>query len=216
MRRVLALLAASSLVLAACSTPVVGRPPGSGFLGDTRMYDTMVPSETTPNMWVWRDPGRSLDQCAAVHFTPTVIMPAPAGGLQHLDPERVEALARAFDEELRKAVSPDYPIAEEPEEGVLAVRPAITIVDPAMTFWGVDRPMGKPGKGAGGAAVEIDFRDGMTDRRIAAIQARGFAEWDKDRAGEASWDRPRDVLRNWAQLLRQRLDEAHARVPATN
>jgi hypothetical protein len=202
----------ASLSLSAC-TAVVGRPPGSGFLGDTRTYRAMVPSEITPNTWVWRDPGRSLREFAAIHFEPTVIMPAPAGGLEKLDPERVEALARAFDEELVAAVSPEYRLAAKPEEGVLWVRPAITIVDPALTFFGVDRPLGKPGKGAGGAAVEMDFRDGMTQRRIAALQARGFAEWTEDRAGEASWDRPRDVLRRWAETLRKRLDEAHGRLP---
>jgi hypothetical protein len=199
-----------SVALAAC-TATVGRPPGSGFLGDTRTYQAMVPSETTPNTWVWRDPGRSLDEFAAVHFEPTAVMPAPAGGLEKLDPERVAALARAFDEELRAAITPKYRLADKPEEGVLWVRPAITIVDPALTFWGVDRPLGKPGKGAGGAAVELDFLDGMTQVRIAAIQARGFAQWTEDRAGEASWDRPRDVLKRWAQLLRTRLDEAHVR-----
>jgi len=201
-----------SVALAAC-TATVGRPPGSGFLGDSRTYRAMEPSPTTPNTWVWRAPGRSLDEFAAVYFEPTAVMPAPASGLQKLDQDRVQELARAFDEELRIAVSPEYRIAPAPEEGVLWVRPAITIVDPALTFWGVDRPLGKPGKGAGGAAVELDFRDGQTERRIAAVQARGFADWTEDRAGEASWDRPRDVLKRWAQLLRTRLDEAHGRMP---
>jgi len=201
-----------SVALAACTSPL-GRPPGSAFLGDSRVYKAMVPSETTPNTWIWRAPGRSLGEFVAVAFEPTVVMPAPASGLEKLDQEKVRELARAFDEELRAAISPAYPIATAPEAGVLWVRTAITIVDPAMTFWGADRPLGKPGKGAGGAAVEFDFLDGMTQERVAAVQARGFAEWTDDRAGDAAWDRPRDVLKRWAQLLRTRLDEAHGRTP---
>ena len=210
MRTYLVPVVLASIALASC-TATVGRPPGSGFLGDSRTYSAMVPSETTPNTWVWRDPARSLSEFAAVAFEPTVMMPAPASRLGDLDQDKLNELARAFDEELRAALTPAYRLATKPEEGVLWIRPAITIVDPALTFWGVDRPLGKPGKGAGGAAVELDFLDGMTQRRVAAIQARGFAEWTEDRAGEASWERPRDVLKRWALLLRQRLDEAHGR-----
>ena len=90
-----------------------------------------------------------------------------------------------------------------------------TIIDPAMSFFRAESALAQPGKGAGGAAVEVEFLDGETRQRIAAVQTRAFADFGGDRSGENEWERPRQVLRRWAQTLRARLDEAHGRTPTS-
>lgn len=201
---------ALAAALAGCTTPVK-QPPGAGFLGDSNFYRSMQQSPRDENTWMWRDDDRSLREYAALYVEPTLVYPAPASGMERLDQVRVKQFADAFREEIVAAVSPAYPIAAKPEAGVLWVRTAITIIDPAMSFFRAESALAQPGKGAGGAAVEVEFLDGETKQRIAAVQTRAFADFTGDRGGENEWERPRLVLRQWAQTLRARLDEAHGR-----
>jgi len=200
------------LTLAACTTPPK-QPPGSGFLGDSNVYRSLEQSPRDANTWTWRAEGRSLGDFAALYIEPAQIYPAPASGMHRLDQDRVKEFAAAFREEIVAAVSPDYNVESKPSAGVLWIRPAITIIDPAMTFFQAESALAQPGKGAGGAAVEVEFLDGETKQRIAAVQTRAFADFTGDRGGENVWERPRLVLRQWAQTLRARLDEAHGRTP---
>ena len=199
--------------LAACTTPP-GQPAASGFLGDSDFYRSMSQSPRSDNTWLWVEDGRSLAEFAALYVEPTEIYPAPASGMHRLDQARVQEFAAAFREEIIAAVSPAYPVEPQPAAGVLWVRTAITIIDPAMSFFRAESALNQPGKGAGGAAVEVEFLDGETKQRIAAIQTRAFADFSGNRSGEDEWERPRLVLRQWAETLRARLDEAHGRVPA--
>ncbi len=197
----------------ACTT-AIKQPPGAGFLGDTNIYRNMDQSPRDPNTWIWRADGRSLREFAALYVEPTLIYPAPASGMQRLDQERVKEFAAALRDEIIAAVTPEYTIEPAPAAGVLWVRTAITIIDPAMSFFRAESALAQPGKGAGGAAIEVELLDGETQQRIAAIQTRAFADFAGDRGGENEWERPRIVLRRWAQTLRARLDEAHGRPPA--
>ena len=134
----------------------------------------------------------------------------------------LQELADAFHKAMADALKDGYPLVEEPGSGVLRIRCAITDVvatrlflstDTTVTSKGLEikRSMTKDYTPVGGASMEMDFLDSLTNGRVAAaIDTKAAGEYEVVK-GLKKWGHAEDTFEFWAKKLRKWLDEVHGR-----
>jgi len=130
-----------------------------------------------------------------------------------------QALVTHFDAELRQAMAERYKVVELPGPRAVRLHAAITEVvpsSPVMYSLTLLNPFGLAmsyGSKAltgdhtfvGGAAIEMVFRDSMTGELIAVVKDRKSG--DKfDASALTKLGQTRDILRDWAVMLREQAD----------
>ncbi len=175
----------------------------------------------SPSLRAWSSRPGILGDYHAFLFDPVVVSlgkeakdnQASAEELKNLS----EHLRAAFTEELTRG---GYTVVDAPADGVLRVRAALTElvpVDPAKnvaakavgTVIGVGLFL--PTVDIGGAAIEVDMRDCMTNARVAA-----FADHKAGRAyfsglgAYRRWGDVENAFGAWAREFRGQLDQIHA------
>lgn len=108
-----------------------------------------------------------------------------------------------------------YPVVYQPGVGVLRIRAAITDIIPAnpllniVTTAAVFIPLDM-----GGAAMEAEFLDSVSNERLAAIvdrkQGSPLSPLDII-GGFTKWGHAKGAFDKWAKELREALDEAHGK-----
>jgi hypothetical protein len=206
------------LILVGCAT---SKPPNVVFLGSGIK---LQPVPGSRSLWAWSSRPGIVGDYHTFLFEPVVVSlgkeakdnQASAEELKNLS----EHLRTAFTAELTRG---GYTVVDAPGDGVLRVRAALTElvpVDPAKniaakavgTVIGIGLFL--PTVDIGGAAIEVDMRDCMTNARVAA-----FADHKAGRAyfsGLGSYRRWGDVenaFGAWAREFRAQLDQIHAAAP---
>lgn len=179
----------------------------SGFLGD---YSEFKPAPEGEAL-VYLNPNKRIGDYNKLLFDPVTIYLHPDAKGKKIDPETLKELSDYFKEEGIKAVEDAYEVVDEPGAGVLRVRAAITDVNTSAPLKNIiTTHFIKFSTDVGGASMEAELIDSQTNERIV-----GFVETRKGRAflnRKNLITRYGDVkgsLKYWAQLLRERLDDAH-------
>jgi Protein of unknown function (DUF3313) len=132
----------------------------------------------------------------------------------------LQELADAFHKAMADALKDGYPLVEEPGPGVLRIRCAITDVVATRSFWSTDttvtsegleikRSMTKEYNPVGGASMEMELLDALTNGRVAAaIDTKAAGEYEVVK-GLKKWGHAEDTFEFWAKKLRKWLDEVH-------
>ncbi len=111
---------------------------------------------------------------------------------------------------VRDAISDRYAIVTKPGPKVARIRVAITNIKESKALQNI-MPISKAaGTGLGGASMEAELVDSKTGQQLAAVvetQTGSRLSFD----GLSKWGDAEAVMRDWAQRLRKRLDEAHER-----
>ena len=203
------------LLLAGCAT---SKQPNVVFLGSGIELQSVPGS---PSMRAWSSRPGILGDYHAFLFEPVVVFLGKAPTDNQASPDELKRLSEhlriAFKEELAHG---GYTIVEEPGEGVLRVRAALTElmpVDPAKNVAakvvGAVLPLGVflPTVDIGHAAIEVDMRDCRTGARVAAFADRkaGRAYFNGLRPYRR-WGDVEAAFRDWAREFRERLDQLNA------
>lgn len=191
-----------------CASPVTP----SGFLGD---YSTLKPLSEDPAILYFEKPNVDWKPYAKLFFDPLVVYYSPDARNRQIDPAELNKLTDYFYRAVVDAVKDAYPIVSKREPGVLRIRAAITDLVPAspavnvVTTAAVMIPLDM-----GGAAMEAEFLDAVTNERLAAIVDRKKALPLSPRefiAGFTTWGHAKIAFDRWAKELRQALDEVHGK-----
>ena len=156
-----------------------------------------------------------------------------------IDPTELKELADYFHQAIVKALSDKYPVVEETGPDVVRLRIAVTDIIPTKPEASVVSLvvpfvwLGEAGAGAakgetgstpfvGEATVEMEALDSLTNEQVGAyIEHRVGQKYQWTKGVErgvkdylraySTWAYTKQAMDDWAQLVRQRMDEAQGR-----
>ncbi|MDR4506645.1 MAG: DUF3313 domain-containing protein [Candidatus Brocadiaceae bacterium] len=193
------------LSFVACSTQ---KPVPSGFLGD---YSSLKPSSRTKGAYVYFHPDLEIKNYTQFIVDPVMIQPHPEAENRIVHQDEIRELAEYFHQEIITALEDQYPIVETPGNGILVIKTAITDVAPDLPYVTVNPETATAVQDLGGASMEAAFIDSMSGEIVAAVMDSRIAPQNKLSVSRTRWGNTKQVLSQWAQLLRLRMDEFHGK-----
>lgn len=205
--------------LTACSSTKTVPVSTSGFLGDDSQ---LQPHPDDENVLVYRNRVGVLGEYDEFLVEPVLVYLLPDSRGGSIDPAELQALAT----DLRDAVVEQledggYEVVEEPGPGVLRIRAALTDVVPVNAAANVGTKVAGAAVGVGfltprldlgQASIEAEMLDGETGQRVAAYVASSRGKrYSNPIQGAKRWGDVKAAFRDWAELLRRRIDDAHGR-----
>jgi len=197
------------LVLGGCGTPM---PAHSGFLGD---YPHMRPSPRISGAWGWWHPRKRISDYLKIMIDPVTVFLHPQAQSRGVNPDELKELADYFRDQMASRIlsSGKYEIVHAAGPGVLRIRAAITDVQPSKVLLNVTPVVGATGVGVGGASMEAECLDTESGERILAVIATRKGDPFEVQEGSSKWGDTQAVLREWAQVLREALDNRSMQKP---
>jgi len=205
MKRVLSVIL-SSFFLLGCATSLTAEKDNrfSGFLGDSSVYERLVPGPEGGVALRWVKEGADPKKYDRFMVDSVIFFLADQADYKGIDPQEMKELADGFNQEIVTAFRDRYPIVAEAGPGVARIRIAITKIEPsnpgrsAITTIipvGLGVSLVKKGTtggwtGSGETGMELMALDSVTgeilalavDRQKAAFESR-FSKWGA--AGDA-------------------------------
>lgn len=202
-------------MLAGCASAPKGAP--SGFLGN---YPQFQPGPPDGVDQISIKPGMDLSTYRRVMVDEVQFYLKEGAAAQGLQASELQELADTFHRAVFEALGTNYPLVTEPGPDVLRIRLAITDIEtsrPAMNGIATVLPVGlavsvakKAATGAytgvGGASMEVEFLDSLTNERLAAaIDTFNGSKM----SGFSKLGATKEAFEFWAERLRITLDRAH-------
>lgn len=188
-------------VLAGCaSTP----PPRSGFLVD---YPDLKPDPGNPQLLWWERPDFDWKRYHRLMIDPVVMYYDPKAKNQEIRPDDLKQLADEFRDVVIAELGKNFPVVNTPGEDVLRIRAAITEIIPASPALNVVTTLvAFVPLDMGGAAIEAEFIDSMTNERVAAMVERKLGTPFDLKSGFTSLGHARASFKSWAEELKRALE----------
>ena len=207
------------LFLGGCAT---AKTPYTGFLDN---YKGMKESEVYKGLMVDKENMAKLKDYDKFLIAPVVIYLHENAKGAAVDPKQLNALTDDLHKKMVDGLSGNYTVVEEPSEGVLLIRTALTDVVPAKPILNLHWATSASGAGLGGASIEAEFVDAVTNERILAIAdtrrgkkffqplkkgVKGTGEaFETYFEGWSKWGHTKDVFEQWVGMLVEQLNQAH-------
>ncbi len=207
-----------------------------GFLSD---YTKLKPEGGDSDAFKYRNPSADAKKYQRLMIDRIKIFLHDEADYKGIDPAELKELVDYFHQAIIKAVDGAYPVVNEPGPDVLRLRIAITDLVPNKPeasvatlvvpfLWvgdaGAGVAQGNVGSTpfVGHASIELEALDSASSEQVAAyIETRmgkkynwtsgistGVGDYIK---AYSTWDYTKQAMDFWAQLIRQRLDEAHGK-----
>jgi len=191
----------------------------SGFLEN---YPAFQPGPSDGVDLVYLKKGVDFSKYNKVMFDQVVFFLKEDSKYKGIQPEEIKELAAMFHVAAAKAMEGAYPIVGEPGADVLRVRVAVTDIEPSNPATsGISTVMpiglaistikkGMTGKhtGVGGASMEAEFLDSVTNERLAAAID---TKWGSKLSGMSKLGAADEAFEFWSGRLRTLLDNAHGK-----
>jgi len=223
----LRVLLTGGTMIVAVAVGCASGPPQSGFLTD---YSGFQEAAEFAPIWEHADPGGhtrklhariwedrrnwdALGKYDRILIDPTVVHLRPHANAAWLDPEPLERLTRYMNDAAVAAIGDHYPVVDEPGDGVLRFRAAVTDIRPALVHvdmgleqrpsrdWANSRPSA--------AWLEGEAVDSVSGERVYGLilSARGsyFDAFEE----EGRWEQSKRTIDGLLRFFRKTLDEAH-------
>ncbi len=209
----LILLACGMLI--GCASPPKETP--SGFL---RNYPQFQPGPSDGVDQLYTKPGMDLSKYRRVMVDEAQFYLKKSAVEQGLQASELKELSDTFHRAIFEALGNAYPLVSEPGADVLRIRLAVTDIEtsnPAMSGITTVLPVGLAVSvakkattgsysGVGGASMEVEFLDSMTNERlVAAIDTFNGSKM----SGFSKLGATKEAFEFWAKRLRVTLDKAH-------
>lgn len=182
------------------------RPPPTGFLQN---YDALRPAPYKKGLYIATRTDRTLADYSKFIVDPVVLNYHAEAKGRGADQAKVDQLANSFRQGVIDSLSADYEVVEQPGPGVMRIRPAITDMIASNPILNIHWLTKATGLGLGGAALEAEFVDAQDGEVIVAVVATNRGNPFDWLGGLVEWQYTEDVLNEWSQLLKVRLDTYH-------
>lgn len=193
----------------------------SGFLQD---YSKLQPGGEDRADYVYINKDVDFTKYKKAFVDKVVIYLTPELQSRGIQPDVMKELADAFEKELAMEINSSLPMVDQAGPDTLRVRVAITDIepsDPVLNTVGAILPVGwvisaasKATTGAaanvGKASIEMEVLDSVTGKILgAAVDTKVGAKYDI--AGTSKWGHSKKAFKEWAQKIRERLDEVQGK-----
>ena len=195
----------AGLLLVACASQGTVR---SGFLGD---YSQFGPHPTVEGALYYEDSPASLKNYDSFIIDPVLVHFAPNAEGTAIDPETLTELSTYFRAQIVEKLQPSYKVVTEPGQGVARVRVAITDIDETTPVLNIHPAMKLSGVGLGGASMEAEAIDSLTNQRIAAVVDSQKGNRLSIAEGLSTYGHAKQVMETWAERFVANLDSMHGR-----
>ena len=213
-----------------------GKYEAKGFLTD---YSNLPKTADEEGAFRYRDPDADLGRYDKLLVDRIKIWFKDDSEYKGIDPDELKMLTDYFYEAIEKAVGDAYPMVSDARPDVLRLRIALTDVVPNKPEASVTSLIvpflwvGEAGAGAatrevgstpftGQATLELEALDSTSSQQLAAYietEVGKKYQWTKGITkgvtsyvdAYSKWDYTKKAIDGWAQLIRQRLDEAHGK-----
>jgi hypothetical protein len=203
------------VIASGCASPKICQ---SGFLKD---YSGFEPGPKDGADLIYIRDGVDFGNYDKIMMDEVVFYFSDGDKYEEIPSEERDKLAAAFHMAMIEAFEDDYQLVDEPGPDVLRIRPAITDVvecNPTLNTLSTIMPLGltistikKSITGShanvGGATLEGELVDSLTNERLAAGIDTKMGEKYKIFQGMSKWGHAEDAFQSWAKWLRQMVDE---------
>lgn len=212
-----ALLLVCGMLVGCASTP---KETPSGFLQN---YPQFQPGPSDGVDQLYTKPGMDLSKYRRIMVDEAQFYLKKSAAEQGIQASELKELSDTFHRAIFEALGNVYPLVTEPGADVLRIRLAVTNIEtsnPAMSGITTVLPVGlaisvakkaTTGSytGVGGASMEVEFLDSMTNERLAAA----IDTFDGSKmSGFSKLGATKEAFAFWAKRLRVTLDKAHGKV----
>jgi len=212
-----ALLLVCGMLVGCASTP---KETPSGFLQN---YPQFQPGPSDGVDQLYTKPGMDLSKYRRIMVDEAQFYLKKSAAEQGIQASELKELSDTFHRAIFEALGNAYPLVTEPGADVLRIRLAVTNIEtsnPAMSGITTVLPVGlaisvakkaTTGSytGVGGASMEVEFLDSMTNERLAAA----IDTFDGSKmSGFSKLGTTKEAFAFWAKRLRVTLDKAHGKV----
>jgi len=196
------------MFLFACATA----PPRSGFLHD---YSNLKSDPEDESLLWWEKENVDWKRYKKLMIDPVVIYLHPEAQNRQIEPDVLKELTDYFRSSVIVEVQDAYPVVDKSGHDVLRIRAAITDIIPAnpLINTAMILAVGLP-VDMGGAAMEAEFLDSITNKPLGSVVDKkvGLPVHPVDYIqGFTKWGHAKMALDEWAELLKEALDEAHGK-----
>ena len=177
------------------STALSNAPPRTGFLGD---YSRLVKSSTHDN--TWQERSAQIERYKVFMVEEVKVYPKMTTGGEALDAETSAMLGDYFRTALIDSISGAYEVTTTPGPNVASIRAAVTEIALYQAATGVKEAR------MGGAAMELEVVDSITEQRLfAVIDSGSVSGYDNPPVPTQRFEHARVTFRHWASRLLLRL-----------
>ncbi len=175
----------------------------SGFLSD---YSKLSPSKVPEHKgaYVYRNKSKYLGIYKIVMLDPVKVHLRPGAEGRKQSPEKLQELAKFFEAKLRENLGDSFPVVDSPGWGVMRIRAAIVDATPTNPL---SKGMNAPPV-VGTAGIELEVLDSVSKEQLAAAVDSRPGKWYRLRNLTEDDGFAKDLLGEWAILLRDGLDDA--------
>jgi len=233
-----AVLTLSGPLAADFENPTFGDYEAKDFLSD---YSGIKPADADGDAFLYRNPDIDRSRYRKVMVDRIKMFLSEKADYKGIDPTELKELADYFHEAIVKALGDAYPVVEEAGPDVVRLRIAVTDIIPTKPeasvvtlvvpfLW-----LGEAGAGVaegeagstpfvGEASVEMEALDSVSNEQVGAYIERHFGKKYHRTKGVgiavkdylkaySTWAYTKQAMDAWAQLVRQRMDEAQGKAP---
>ena len=211
------LLLTCAMFMGCASTSQTAKDTPSGFLTN---YPPFQPGPTDGVDKLYTKPGMDLSKYRRVMLDEAQFYLKRSAADQGIQASELKELSDTFHRAIFDALGNAYPLVTEPGADVLRIRLAITDIEtsnPAVSGITTVLPVGLAVSvakkattgsytGVGGASMEVEFLDSMTNERLAAaIDTFNGSKM----SGFSKLGATKEAFEFWGKRLRVTLDKAH-------
>lgn len=194
------------VTLAGCATKT--QVTNTGFLND---YTDFTEREEYKDILIHETPGESLALYSKYLIErPIIKIDVTKEENIGIKDEKLEDLINYFEEKLKEYIGEEQTITSNPGPGVVRIRTAITDISASSPLLNIHWVTKLSKSGVGGASLEAEFVDSITDKQIVGIidarQGRGL-QYHK---GFSKWGYTKDTLLQWSRILAQYINDQNA------
>jgi len=195
-------LFASCIMIASCSALQV---PPTGFLSH---YDQLRPVPKEDDVLYWEHAGINWKQYKRLMIEPIDVRIQTASSEYDLSKEEMERLAGDLHKALVEGLGTRFPITDQPAQGVMRVRVALTHLKPVRPAMNITSTVaiGVP-IDVGEAAVEAQFIDATSGMILAELTANSRGSIIDITRVWTRWDQVDHAFKLWVKRLKSVMEE---------
>jgi len=194
-----------SILLSSCAA---GPPAKTGFLDD---YSRLKPVPDVENRFRYINPSINPGDYSKFIVEPVAVNLSAKTRKLNIDEQTLDELAKHFHTKIIEELKKGYQVVQSAGPGVARVRAAITDIEKTNPLLNIHPGMKLMGGGLGGAGMEGEVVDSVSNVTIAAVINNQKGSRLGLTSGLTRFGHAKELMEEWAKNLKEWLDKNHGK-----